>query len=121
MNTIVLLSGGIDSSCCVAFYRRMGHIVTGVFIDYGQPVRHKEEVSAEAIAHHFSIPLHVVRCSGPEVEFEGEIPGRNAFLAFAAVLYHPGFSGLLALGIHGGTAYYDCSEHFTIALSATAR
>jgi 7-cyano-7-deazaguanine synthase len=118
MNTIVLLSGGIDSSCCVAFYRRMKHVVTGVFIDYGQPVREKEELSAKAVADHFSVPLHVIRCSGPAMEFSGEIPGRNAFLAFTAVLYHPAFSGLLALGIHGGTSYYDCSEHFATALSA---
>jgi hypothetical protein len=31
MNALVLLSGGIDSSCCVAFYRQTGHAVTSVF------------------------------------------------------------------------------------------
>lgn len=117
MNTLVLLSGGIDSSCCVAFYRRMEHAVTGVFVDYGQPVRQKEQQSAKAIADYFSIPLHVIRCSGPETEFEGEIAGRNALLVFAALLYHPTFSGFLALGIHGGVSYYDCSEHFATALN----
>ena len=38
MKALVLLSGGIDSSCCVAFYRQAGHDVTSVFVDYGQPV-----------------------------------------------------------------------------------
>lgn len=117
MKTLVLLSGGIDSSSCIAFYLRMNHAATGVFIDYGQRVRHKEEQSARAVANYFSIPLHVIRCSGPEAQFEGEIAGRNAFLVFAAVLYHPVFSGLLALGIHGGVPYYDCSEHFVTSLT----
>src|SRR6267378_1112260 len=111
MNALVLLSEGIDSSCCVAFYRRMRYDVTGVLVDYGQPVNQKEEQSAKAIANHYAIPLHIVRCSGPSAEFQDEIPGRNAFLVFAALLYHPTFAGLLALGIHAGTTYYDCSEH----------
>jgi 7-cyano-7-deazaguanine synthase len=112
MNALVLLSGGIDSSCCVAFYRRMGYDVRGVFIDYGQPVNQKEEESAQAIAEHYAIPLQVIRVCGPVANFKGEIPGRNAFLVFGALLYHPAITGLLALGIHAGTAYYDCSEYF---------
>jgi 7-cyano-7-deazaguanine synthase len=118
MNALVLLSGGIDSSGCVAFYRQAGHEVTGVFVDYGQPVREREERSARAIAHHYDIPLHVIRSSGPRKEFEGEIGGRNAFLAFAALLYLPNRTGLIALGIHAGTVYYDCSGHFIEHLNA---
>lgn len=64
MNVLVLLSGGIDSSCCVAFYRQAGHAVTGVFVDYGQPVSQQEERSARAIGRHYTIPLHVIRSSG---------------------------------------------------------
>ena len=118
MNALVLLSGGIDSSCCVAFYRNMGHEVIGVFVDYGQPVNQKEEQSANAIADHYTIPFHIIRCSGPSVEFQGEIAGRNAFLVFVALLYIPQFAGLLALGIHSGTTYYDCSEHFASHLGS---
>ncbi len=118
MNALVLLSGGIDSSCCIAFYHRMGCDVTGVFVDYGQPVNQREEQSAKAIADHYGIPLHIIRFSGPSIEFQGEIPGRNAFLAFVALLYHPKFAGLLALGIHAGTTYYDCSEHFATHLGS---
>lgn len=118
MKTIVLLSGGIDSSCCVAFYRQAGHEVTGVFVDYGQPVREREEESATAIADHYSIPLHVIRSSGPTQLFEGEIAGRNAFLAFTAFLHLPVKTGLMALGIHAGSPYYDCSQHFMDHLNA---
>jgi 7-cyano-7-deazaguanine synthase len=112
MNALVLLSGGVDSSCCVAFYRLLGYEVKGVFVDFGQPVNHTEEQSAKAIADHYGISLDIIRCSGPSAEFHGEISGRNAFLVFAALLYVPQLTGLLALGIHAGTAYYDCSEHF---------
>lgn len=118
MKTIVLLSGGIDSACCVAFYRQAGHEVTGVFVDYGQLVNQKEEHSAKAIAHHYSIPLHVIRVSGPHEEFSGEIGGRNAFLTFAALMYLSPTTGLIVLGIHAGSAYYDCSEHFIDHLNA---
>lgn len=118
MKTIVLLSGGIDSSCCLAFYRQAGHEVAGVFVDYGQPVREREEHSATAIAHHYSIPLHVIRSEGPAQISEGEIAGRNAFLVFAAFLHLPPRRGLIALGVHAGSLYYDCSEHFIAHLNA---
>lgn len=112
MDALALLSGGIDSACCVSFYRESGHEVTGVFVDYGQPVSQREQQSAKAIAHHYSIPLHVIRCSPPSSGLTGEIAGRNAFLIFVALLHFPRFVGILTLGIHAGTDYYDCSEHF---------
>src|SRR5258708_38528510 len=118
MNALVLLSGGIDSGCCVAFYRQAGHDVTGVFIDYGQPVNQQEEHSAKAIACHYAIPLHVIRLSGPYKEFRDEIAGRNAFLTFAALLHFPHVAGVIALGIHPGSVYYDCSDHFVGHLNA---
>ena len=46
METLVLLSGGVDSAACAAFYRQLGHMVNGAFVDYGQPVRGQEEESA---------------------------------------------------------------------------
>jgi 7-cyano-7-deazaguanine synthase len=118
MQAVVLLSGGIDSSCCIAFYQQAGHEVTGVFVDYGQPVREREEQSATAIARHYAIPLHLIRTAGPAQISEGEIAGRNAFLVFAAFLHLPLQSGLMVLGIHAGSPYYDCSEHFIAHLNA---
>ncbi len=118
MKTVVLLSGGIDSSCCVAFCRQAGHEVAGVFVDYGQPAREREEQSATAIARHYSISLQVIRSVGPAQFSHGEIAGRNAFLVFAAFLHLPLQSGLVALGIHAGSPYYDCSEHFIAHLNA---
>ena len=116
METIVLLSGGIDSAACVAFYSQLGYSVAGVFVDYGQPACEAEEKSAAAIATHYKVPLTVIRCSGAQTSFAGEIPGRNAFLLFTALLFRPIESGIIALGIHHGTRYYDCSESFTTDL-----
>ena len=108
----MLLSGGIDSAACVAFYKHLGHSVSGLFIDYGQPVHEQEKRSAGAVATHYNIPFATIRCAGPETNYVGEIAGRNAFLVFTALLFRPIQCGIIALGIHHGTAYYDCSESF---------
>jgi len=84
--TVVLLSGGIDSASCLAFYGQLDHAVSGVFIDYGQPVRGQEEKSAAAIAAYYKIPLTIIRCSGPQTNYAGEIAGRNSLLVFAALV-----------------------------------
>lgn len=112
MEALVLLSGGIDSAACVAFYKQLSHNVSGLFIDYGQPVHEQEEKSAAAIAAHYNIPFTIIRCAGPETNYVDEIAGRNAFLVFAALLFRPIQRGIIALGIHKGTTYYDCSESF---------
>ncbi len=116
LHTLILLSGGIDSTSCIAFYRQLGHKVSSVFIDYGQPASGSEQQSAAAVASYYEAALSVVHCSGPPVSFSGEILGRNAHLVFTALLFHPDHSGLIALGIHHGTRYYDCSEPFAIDL-----
>lgn len=101
MDTIVLLSGGIDSAACVAFYSQLGYRVAGVFVDYGQPARQPEEKSAAAIAAHYKIPLTLIRCSGAQTNYAGEISGRNAFLVFTALLSRPIQAGIIALAARG--------------------
>jgi 7-cyano-7-deazaguanine synthase len=112
METVVLLSGGIDSASCLAFYGQLGHAVHAVFVDYGQPVREREQKSAVAIAAHYKFPLTILHCSGTQTNYGGEIAGRNALLVLAALLFHPIRRGIVALGIHHGTTYYDCSQSF---------
>jgi 7-cyano-7-deazaguanine synthase len=112
MKSSILLSGGIDSAACAAFYLHLGHHVDALFVDYGQPTRDAERTSAQAIARHYSIPLRTVTFNGPTVGLSGEIVGRNAFLVFTAMLYRPRFIGILALGIHTGPPYYDCQAAF---------
>ncbi len=115
--SLILLSGGIDSSACLAFYKRLGYSTPTIFIDYGQPARVPERASAESIADYYSVPFEIVVCNGPETSFAGEIWGRNAFLLMTALLYNQVHRGIIALGIHAGTPYYDCQTEFVQSIS----
>ena len=111
-DAIVLLSGGIDSAACAWFLRDHGHSVRGLFVDYGQRAAPLEKNSAEALSKVLEIALDCVSLTSP-VEFgAGETPGRNAFLVFTALLTSRLHSGVIAVGIHSGTPYYDCSTAF---------
>ena len=56
---VCLLSGGLDSSTCLALARREGYACYALSFDYGQ--RHKLELEAAArIADHFGAARHLV-------------------------------------------------------------
>jgi len=56
---VCLLSGGLDSSTCLALARREGYSCFALSFDYGQ--RHKHELEAAArIAAHFGAKRHLV-------------------------------------------------------------
>jgi 7-cyano-7-deazaguanine synthase len=111
-NALILLSGGIDSTACVHFYLSQGLTVEALFIDYGQAAAAQEARAAAAIAAHYHVLLRTLTCKGASQKTAGLIPARNAFLIFAGLLELDSTSGLLALGIHAGTPYFDCSELF---------
>lgn len=115
---VVLLSGGIDSAACVAFYIRQQFAVQALHVSYGQPAARQEEASAKAVASHYRIPLAIVKLDGIRMKADGEIIGRNAFLISTAVMEAPFEQGIVALGIHSGTSYYDCTPGFLVALQA---
>jgi len=108
----VLVSGGIDSAALLAFYLRQHFNVRALFVDFGQPAAKQESRAARSICKHYGIHLSVitVKCRG--TFSTGEIPGRNAFLVFMAMLVCGARSGMVAIGIHEGPPYYDCSEGF---------
>jgi 7-cyano-7-deazaguanine synthase len=112
----VLLSGGIDSAACAYLLARRGLAVQGLFFDFGQLAAAPEERAATSVAEHLQIPLQRLRLSGPEPYGAGEIPGRNAFFVFASLLHLRGRPGIVALGVHSGTGYYDCSEAFVASI-----
>lgn len=109
---VVLLSGGIDSAACVRYYLDLGFQLRGLFINYGQSARDNEGESAVKIANYYGIPLDRFSLSPAKHFGPGEIRGRNAFLIIAAFLFYPKFKGILSIGIHSGTPYYDCSQQF---------
>lgn len=114
----VLLSGGMDSAACVHYYRNLGRAVRGVFVNYGQAPAHLELASARAVALHYGMPLDEMSVAGPRTFSAGEIAGRNALLVVAAAMHFPERSGVVALGIHAGSPYYDCTPRFVQAMNA---
>lgn len=109
---IILFSGGVDSTACIHYYLSRKFTVFCIFVDYGQPAKIYEEKSVEKISKFFSVPFKIIKTNHSNICSPGEIKARNAFLIFSAILENPDFSGLISLGIHAGTSYYDCSPVF---------
>jgi 7-cyano-7-deazaguanine synthase len=112
VTTCVLLSGGLDSAACLHYYLALERPVRALFVDYDQAAVHAERGSARAVARFYGAALGEITVSGPKTFSAGEIVGRNAFLVMTAAMHHPTRSGVIALGIHAGTGYYDCSPDF---------
>jgi 7-cyano-7-deazaguanine synthase len=108
----VLLSGGIDSTACLHFLAKRGSNVQGVLLDYGQAAAAAERKAARAVAAHMHVPLMVYEVRGGPAFGSGELKGRNAFLIFAALFLTRPTTGLIAIGVHAGSPYYDCSPPF---------
>jgi len=114
-DVVVLLSGGIDSTACLCFYRQQKQKVTAAFIDYGQAAAKNERKAAGLVAKHYGIDLKEYVFLNYTPPIEGYIPARNMFLLMSALMTWSQKSGLIAIGIHCGTAYLDCSPSFMSA------
>jgi 7-cyano-7-deazaguanine synthase len=109
--TLVLMSGGIDSAACAALFRRQGFAVSGMFIDFGQAAAGEERTAIGRLSSHLGIHVREVKAGGGDFGV-GEIVGRNAFLLTTALMFGGVDKGLIALGVHAGTGYVDCSQSF---------
>lgn len=115
-DALVLFSGGIDSAACAHFLSRNGHRVRALFIDYGQKAATPERAAAQKLSSTLNVVLETINISTIGSFGAGEIEGRNAFLIFSAMIC--GFcrgTGPIALGVHDGTPYYDCTPAFIAA------
>lgn len=108
----ILLSGGIDSAACVAFYLEQNFGVHGVFVDYGQVAAERELGAAKAVAMHYHIRIDRLAWTGLHTKKGGLIVGRNAFFLVGALMELPNSTGIVAIGIHSGTEYVDCDPIF---------
>ena len=115
-HSVVLFSGGVDSAACAHFLQQKGQATECLFVDYGQAAAQQEQQAASALADILSSPLTVTRFRSGQNFAAGEILGRNAFLVISALMSTRLTSGLLALGIHAGTRYYDCTPAFLQSL-----
>jgi len=112
---LVLLSGGIDSTCCVEYYRSRRCCVSALFVNYGQPQAELEQNAVSAICAYYNIPLREFAILGSSVS-AGYIRARNALLLTLGLMHFGESAGIIALGIHSGTPYADCLPEFTSAM-----
>src|SRR5262245_789113 len=118
---LVLASGGVDSTACIEFYMRQGLAVKALFIDYGQPAIEQERSAVAAVSKHYNIALSAIRCTGFGQLQPGALTGRNAFFFNAALMFWRAQSGIIAMGIHAGTSYADCSPGFAESMQDLAQ
>jgi 7-cyano-7-deazaguanine synthase len=109
---MVLISGGVDSYACAHFMLTQRMTITGLYVDYGQQARECENASARQICKTLGIPLHFVQVRSDTSFGAGEILGRNLFLIAVALLNSKEPPTAIAMGLHSGSSYYDCSETF---------
>ena len=121
-HVLVLASGGIDSTACIAFHQKRGATVTALFVDYGQAAARRERRAVGQVARHYRIRCTTLKCRSDLKKFgAGLILGRNGFLLLAALMHFPARRGLICLGAHAGTGYYDCSPEFLRVMREVVR
>jgi 7-cyano-7-deazaguanine synthase len=133
MKTVLLYSGGLDSTVLLYWLREEGHEVHALGLGYGQ--RHLRELNAAfTICEKLHVPYEQAGITfpfggsiighfrdNPTGEFVGAdtvVPGRNcAFLSLAISRALAIGAGAVAIGAHAGDAqlYADCREEFFVA------
>ena len=145
-NAVCLLSGGLDSSTCLALARREGYACYALSFDYGQ--RHRHELQAAArIAAHFGAERHHIAKIGldafggsaltadiavPKARSAEEmahgipityVPARNTiFLSFALAWAEVLASSDIFIGVNAldYSGYPDCRPEYIAAYERMA-
>lgn len=104
---VLLLSGGMDSATVLTLLQHAGRIVSALFIDHGQLAAEQERQASRRLAVRHGVPWSQVAVTGLEKVTFGEVRGRNDLLIALAVAHSP--APLVAVGVHAGTRYVDCS------------
>jgi 7-cyano-7-deazaguanine synthase len=113
----VLMSGGIDSAACAAFLMAQGLKVSAIYINHGQAASAYERRAANLLSTALNIQLSELFFFGSDPSGAGELIGRNAFLTFAVLFATRAKTSQIALGLHSGTPYYDCSPAFVTTIN----
>lgn len=122
--TIVLLSGGLDSSTLLALFVNASECHLALGFDYGQP-HHIELKRAALIAKHFNIPFEIVRLPHLPKVNDVVFAGRNmVFISHAIAFAQARGFHRVAAGPNAGDwqQFPDCRPDFwrQIAICAEA-
>ena len=112
-HTVILLSGGIDSTATLAACKDTAENTQAVFVDYGQPSAHSEWEAAQNVAAHYAVEVERVGLGFGLISDNGEFFGRNALFILSAAGFIKRRPLLVALGIHSLTEYYDTTPLFS--------
>ena len=116
-NTVcLLLSGGIDSTVALSYYKEKGFDVKTYFVHYGHVANDVEYRHAQIVSYHFKTSLSLLKFTGAIYKERWEITGRNAFLILSVLMANQTYSGIISAGIHKGSSYYDCNEEFVLEM-----
>lgn len=139
---VVLISGGLDSTTCLAIARAQGYAIHALSFDYGQ--RSVSELQAARsiaasmnVAQHLVIPLGIGALGGsaltdntmavPVEESEGipvtYVPARNTvFLSYALALAEVVEASAIFIGVNARdySGYPDCRPEFIEAFERMA-
>ena len=123
-NVVVLFSGGIDSTACLSYYLLNDYSPCAMWVDYGQVAKVAELNAAKAVTAYLGITLKIVKVQGLEwflAQSGDEFRGRNLLLGSIGVCSFPFSNGMIAMGIHAGTNYRDCSIEFQAEIDTLVR
>jgi 7-cyano-7-deazaguanine synthase len=115
-SSVVLLSGGIDSAVVLAFLVDQGWPVEALFIDYGQLPVDRERCASRGLAAAYDADWEEVSVAPLRTAPFSEVPGRNDMLVAIAAAARP--ASHVAVGVHAGTRYVDCSPAYVDAWQA---
>jgi 7-cyano-7-deazaguanine synthase len=108
----VLASGGIDSTALIDFCLRQKNEVECVHFQYGQQNAQSEKKAFEKVIEFYGVKGAVINLGFLMNKRGEEILGRNALFVLIASFSVQNPSRI-ALGVHVGTRYYDCTTSFT--------
>lgn len=111
-DVLVLAGGGIDSTLCMYQLAQEGYRVRALHIDYGQRASPLEWESVRRTARGLAIEADQVTLAPATRRGGPEIVGRNAALICIALLNVRASEGLICVGVHAGTQFFDCSAAF---------
>ena len=140
MKSIILLSGGIDSTVLLAERVAAGNECTALSFDYGQTHAKRELPAAQAVAGHYGIPHRVIDLRGifgpcaligrgeiPDGHAEEPdtttVPGRNlVILGIAAAVADARDAAAVFFGANADdyAGYVDCRPEFVDAMAEAA-